>query len=713
MNKYDSMLLLKNPKLLTDIITYSRNDKYHTKSISIVNQDLSFPINNDKINKADYNDVNFIVGKKIKHKSKRKVKNTLHVDKNVVKIEEDLDFNEINDKRTARSSKNIKLKKNNRSKNLIHDNETINKESDAKDVYLEELQTVNELAIKLNISTADIIKWLFLQGISVTINQLLDISISTLVAKHYSFNVLKQPAVKVKNISRYSRQEEGRLRAPVITLLGHVDHGKTSLLKYIRKDNTVTQEAGNITQSIGAYEVFVDTNEDVKKLIFLDTPGHEAFVSMRERGVDLTDLAILVVAADDGLRPQTIEAIYYIQDRKLPFIVAINKIDKIEANVSKVEEELMQYDISQREEDGYSKIIKVSSLNGDNVDNLLASITSLSKIYQWRSEPNQPAKGTIIEAYLNKKKGPVAQLLIKDGTLNVGDIIVSGKFYGKVKAIYNSINKKVGNIESTSLAEILCFTEVPVVGLSFTIVKNEKEARLMTNKYKSTNFNSIVLNNRISLDDLSTKGVKTVLKQINLIIKTSTIGVINAIVHTLSQIKQDKVQLNILMATCGEVSLKDIDLAVTSHSTILVFDLNLTPHIVRYAENKGIFLKSFNIIYHLVEYVEQKMLKSVDIEYEKDILGYSLVKNLFNINKGVVAGCFVESGKLKKNAYFQLKRLGQEIYIGSIDSLKRVKDDVEEVNEGNECGVLCKDYYFWEIGDYLECYELKALDKTL
>lgn len=713
MNKADSMLLLKSPKLLTDIITYSRNDKYNTQIPSIINQKISFSTNSDNINKVDYNHVDFIVGKKGKQKNKRKAKSITNTAKDEIKIEKDIDFSEVDEKIIIRNSKNSKPKKKSKDKKIINSKDIIDKELEIKDIYLEELLTVNELAINLSVSTTDIIKWLFLQGISVTINQLLDLSISTLVAKHYSFNVLKKPVFKIEKNNDEVKQEEGRLRAPVITLLGHVDHGKTSLLKAIRKDNMFIQEAGNITQSIGSYEVFVENDTFVKKLIFLDTPGHEAFINMRERGVDITDLVILVVAADDGLRPQTIEAINYIQDRKIPFIIAINKVDKVEADISKLEDDLSHYDIVKEEKSNNSNVIKISSLNGHNIDKLLSCIIGMSKLYQWKSEPNQLAKGTILEACLNKKKGPVAQLLIKDGTLHKGDIIVAGEFYGKVKALFNGLGKNVESIESTSLAEVLCFTQVPVVGLSFVVAKNEKEAKAMVDRYEAIEQTNKTLNNRISLDDLNSRGVRTVIKQLNLIIKTSTRGVIEAIIHTLSKIKQDKVQLNILMADCGEVSFKDVDLAISSNSTILVFDLNVTTNISRYADKKTVSIKRFDIIYNLIEYVEHHMLQYIDIEYKKNILGHSKVKSLFNINKGVVAGCFVESGKLKKESFFQLRRLDKDVFVGSIDSLKRLKDDVEEVNEGNFCGLLCKDYNSWEIGDSLECYELKALEKTL
>lgn len=713
MNKHNSVLLLKSPKVLNDIITHTRNSEYYVNVENFTRTDISYNFKSDKNNKSHYKDIDFVVEKKNKNKNKKKIKNNLFFEKDVLKIEEDLGFPKPNSKAVASSLKITKSKKDNKlDSNTIH-NDLGNQETVDKNVYLNDLLTVQELALKLRVSTSDIIKWLFLQGISVTINQLLDISISTLVAEHYAFNILKDPLIKTNSLNNSPIEEEGRLRAPVITLLGHVDHGKTSLLQAIRKDNLSIKEAGNITQSIGSYELLINNDPLINKLIFLDTPGHEAFVSMRKRGADITDIVILVVAADDGLRPQTIEAIRHISNRNLPFIVAINKIDKPQADVHKVEQELLEYEFISKNINKKQIIVPVSSLEYYNIDYLLNSLVSLSKKHKWKSNPNKSAQGTIIEAYLNKKKGPVAQVLIKNGTLFVGDVIVAGKLYGKVKAISNSSNINIKKVESTALADILCFNQVPLAGQPFLVVKNEKEAKMLIRQYSGIVHNGLVLNSRISLEDIKNREAKTVIKKINLIIKTNTRGSIDAIVHTLANLPQEKVQLNLLMKDCGEVSLKDIDLAYTSNSVILVFGLNITPSIFHYAEDRKVSISRFNVIYDLVDYIQQKMLEFVEVEYKKNILGYSRVKSLFTINKGIVAGCFVQSGKLKKTAHFQLKRGQEEIYNGLIDSLKRVKDDVDEVVEGNECGVLCKDYNLWQIEDSLECYELEALEKKL
>lgn len=713
MNRYESIFYLKEPKLLNDIITYRDNDQYKIDVNNIINNDSLFVNKTEKLNKNSYKDFHYIEEKKAKNKQKKKVRTKIHVDKNVSDIQDGLEFNDLKRGTFVRNIKNIKQKKSHK-ETLRSTFDTPQQDSLAsKNIYLNDLLTVQELSVKLSVSTTDIIKWLFLQGISVTLNQCLDLSVSTLVAEHYSFNILKKQVSKKKKFDKKLKESSGRLRSPVITLLGHVDHGKTSLLKAIKKDNIFITEAGNITQSIGSYELFVESLGSRHKLIFLDTPGHEAFVSMRERGADITDIVVLVIAADDGLKPQTIEAIRHIQNRNLPFIVAINKIDKFEADVSKVRKQLQDYDIFEKNNQGIDIIIEVSSLSGYNIDLLLNTLINLSKYYAWKSDPNRIAEGIILEASLNKQKGPIAQLLVQDGTLYLGDIIVAGNLYGRIKALRNSLRQDVQKLESVSLVDVLCFTKVPMAGLPFIVCKTEKEAKNLINQRIHRDNTLSILNNRISLDEVQKKGLKKIVKRVNLIIKTNTKGSIDAVLHMLSSIPQDKVQINLLTVACGEVSMKDVELAITSNSLILAFGLKIPLSISQYLENKPVLISEFYVIYDLVDYVKKYMLKFVDVEYTKNILGQAIIRNLFNINKGVVAGCFVQSGKLKKHAKFELKRSREIIYSGKIDSLKRIKQDVEEVYTGNECGVLCKDYIEWEVDNIIECYDLQPLEKTL
>nr|YP_009502150.1 translation initiation factor IF-2 [Porolithon onkodes]ASB29751.1 translation initiation factor IF-2 [Porolithon onkodes] len=713
MNKYESIFCLKSPKLLNDIIAYSNNDQYIVNVDSIINEQSIFISKSEKLNKNSYKDFDYPEEKKTKNKQKKKARAKIYLDKNVADLQDELEFNDINNGVFTRNVKNIKSKKN--YKDNIY--ETIeNAQTDIvipKSVYLDDLLTVQELASKLNISTTDIIKWLFLQGISVTINQSLDLSISTLVAEHYSFTILKEKIPNKKKIIKQSDEFSGRLRSPIITLLGHVDHGKTSLLNAIRENNVVIKEAGNITQAIGSYELFVERLGNNFKLILLDTPGHEAFVRMRERGADITDIVILVIAADDGLKPQTIEAIQHVKNRNLPFIVAINKVDKPEANVSRVKNQLLDYGIFDKDAYNNKIIIEVSSLSRYNIDLLIDSLIDLSKYYGWKSNPLKKAEGIILEAFLDKKKGPIAQLLVQNGTLFLGDIIVAGNMYGKVKALQNNLKQSISKSESTSLVDALCFAKVPVAGLPFIVCKTEKEAKFFASQQALSNKTFSVLNNRISLDEVQKKGLKKIVKRVNLIIKTKTQGSIDAIMQMLSSIPQDKVQINLLAVSCGEVSMKDVELAITSNSLILVFGLKVPLNILQYLEDKHILISEFYVIYDLIDYVKMHMLQFVDVEYTKNILGNAVIKNLFTINKGIVAGCFVQSGKLQRYAKFELRRNDNSLYVGTIDSLKRVKQDVAEVYSGNECGILCKDYTNWDIGNSIECYDLQPLDKTL
>lgn len=708
MNKYESILHLKSPKFISDIIVDTSVKPSTIELNSIVNQPI-YNTKSGKKSKLNYKNVDVIESKRTKNKQNKKPRNKIYVAKNISTINEALEVNDNHNIAFTRNSKNLKNKKLNKEKVSIINNNTYY----SRDIYLDDLLTVQQLATKLNVLSTDIIKWLFLQGISVTINQSLDISISTLVAQHYSFNVLKHNPKNNLSVNQKIEKQEGEIRAPVVIVFGHVDHGKTTLLKAIRQDNQLFQEAGNITQLMGCYEFLINHDVNIKKLIFLDTPGHEAFINMRERGAEISDVAVLVISAVDGLKPQTVEVINHIQNNKIPFIVAVNKIDHPDADIDKVKKQLLKFNVSDKDVYNNQMIIGVSALTGENVDLLLSSLINLSKNLQLKSDPSKSAEGTILEAYLDKQRGPVAQLLIQNGTLFQGDIIVSGNLYGRVKAIHNSMNQKVELLESTALANILCFTEVPNVGLSFKVVSNEKTAKITAAQDIHMSAPVSLLNTRISLEDISDKVIKRIIKQVNFVIKTNSQGSINAIVHTLSKLPQDKVQINLLLVSPGEVSFKDIDLSSTSNSIVLAFDLSVSSNILNYAEKMRVTVKKFNVIYDLINYVKQHMLEFVDIDYEKEIVGYAEVRNTFGINKGVVAGCFIQSGKLKRKAYFHIKRKNKNIYSGLLDSLKNVKEDVDELVAGNECGVLCKEYNAWELNDILECYELKPLEKTL
>nr|AYR05871.1 translation initiation factor 2 [Lithothamnion sp.] len=717
-NKYESILYLEKPKLLYDLTEDSSNS-LEIEIPNIIN--TSYSMKNEKKSQQNFKSLDTIENKKYKLKQKKKIRSKVHINDDFSDTTEDLELDEIRALPFLRPPKNLKTKKINKNKVIISsdivpevaDNTNILSSSDGKQIYLDKLLTIQELAEKLNIPSTEIIKWLFLQGISVTINQLLDSSVLTLIAEHYSFVVLQEKikynSLKNNNIQQY----KGQLRSPVITLLGHVDHGKTTLLNFIRKNKQFNKEAGNITQAIGSYEVILDNKKKIKKLIFLDTPGHEAFISMRKRGVEITDLVILVVSADDGLKPQTIESIDHIRNRNLPFVVAISKIDKIDANIDKVKKQLSALNINDKDSGGTVPIVGVSALTGENIDLLLSNLLILSEAQNLRSDPSQKARGVVLEAYLDKQRGPIAKILVQDGTLIVGDIIVAGSIYGKVKAIENSFKCKVTSIKSTTLAEVLGFPNVPDVGLSFKVVQDEKIAKYQSSNYVASKTISNSLNARIALEAFNINGSNCVAKQVNIIIKTDAQGSIDPIINAFSKIPQEKVQLNILSVASGEISLKDIQLASTSNSIILAFNIKISSAILSSAENAGIIVKYFDIIYDLVDYLKTYMLTFVEIEYTEEVLGHAEVRDVFSINKGVVAGCFVQDGKLKKDAYINVIREGRIVYNGILSSLKRIKEDVEEVLSGNECGLMCTDYNLWQINDQIETYMSQPLEKTL
>ena len=713
MNTHEPILNLRSPKLLTLRYFSDNSNSFSADHLENSVDYLSFDDREAKQEKSAYEVSDFLETKKSKVRQRKKKKNKISLDRSeeLPNVQDELVLNEtqINDTSTSSNSKSK-----NCLDNMLHSRQDCaDLSSLANDIYIDSLITVQELAAKLRIHSSDIIKWLFLQGISVTINQLLDISVSTLVAQHYSFNVLQTPSKNDTATSMHLMKQSGRLRAPIIALLGHVDHGKTTLIKAIGKSNAFLKEAGDITQSICSYEIFVSQNSRREKLIFLDTPGHEAFAGMRQRGISIADLAILVVSAADGLQPQTYEAISYIQEKNIPFVVAINKIDKQDANISRTRKQLIDAGIESSSLRINSAIIEVSALSCENIDLLLSTLIRLSKTQDLKSDPSLKAEGVILEAYLSKQKGSIAQLLVRNGTLFVGDVVLAGNSYGKVKAISDSAGQKIQSIESAALAEILCFNEVPNPGLLFKVVDNEKIAKTLALDCRIKMSSASSLNHRISLDDSSRNYTKAVGKQANFIIKTATQGAIDPILYALSSLSQSKVQINLLLVASGEVSLKDIELASTSDSVILLFGLSISSRVVHVVERKNVTIKTFGIIYDLLSYVESYMLQFVDLDYEKQILGQARVRSLFPVKHGIVAGCFVLIGRLKRKSYFQVKRDNRHIYTGSLDSLKKVKDDVDEVLEGNECGVMCNEYSLWENEDLIECYELKPLKKVL
>ena len=744
----ESIFLLKNPML---VYTLEEIEKIEKKSLIldtsleiIDDQDIKlasdFTPKFEKKNKNSSRSENNIEDKKNKTKIKKQVRSQMILDNDEIFIDDHkLITNSNKDSvnislpklsKQKKQKKKIKVKK-----NLLKDiSDTINlntqylqgtkinhdhldKNIVKKEIIIDSPLTIEQLGYKLNVPEAAIITWLFLQGVSVTINQVVDISIASQVASHYDFTILDS-SIHHSIHTRENHKNKidiinGQKRAPIIVIFGHVDHGKTTLLDSIRKTNTVSDEVGGITQSIIGYEVEHQYFATKEQLVFLDTPGHQAFSSMRLRGAQVSDIAILLIAADDGLKTQTIEAIDYIMSNQIPYIVAINKTDKLDLNLSTVRKQLADYNIIDQNMSGNSNIIEISALTGKNIDLLLNQICALSNKLSLKFDKNSLAQGTILESYLDKQMGAVANIVIRNGALKVGHTIVSGNTYGRIKAIMDNTGSKINYATASSVVNIYGFPSVPEAGLHFQVVKSEKNSKYLINeyihKYTESKINKL-LNKRITLDSCSNKSR---LKQVNLIIKADTQGSIEAIINSLTQIPQNKIQLNILSATSGCISRKDIDLATTSKSAIIGFNTNLETSISKLAKKLDLNIQKFEVIYDLLEYLQDYMLNLMDIEYDKVEIGEATIKTVFHVNKGMVAGCIVNRGKLKRNAHIVIYRDQELLYTGKLDSLKQMKDNIDEVLEGNECGVMCNNYNDFVKFDIIKVYELIQVQKVL
>lgn len=566
--------------------------------------------------------------------------------------------------------------------------------------------TIPELSELLVVNDTEIIKALFFKGISVTMNQLIDVKTAILVGEEFDVEVKfletqedegKKPEVLEKDSGNQEK------RPPIIAVMGHVDHGKTSLLDYIRNTQTAKKESGGITQKLGAYEVEVEYKDEKKKLVFLDTPGHEAFSGMRSRGIQVTDIAILVVAADDGVRPQTIEAIKYIQSSNVPLIVAINKIDKEDANVENIKQELSKYSLIPESWGGDTLMVPISAKQGTNIENLLELIVLLSEVENLTADPSALAQGTILEAHIDRTKGAIASLLVQTGTLKLGDILVAGDSIAKIRGILDSNGDRVDSVSPSSPALIWGLSKAPKAGDTFMIYLDEKEAKLAVQKAQEMDRNNPVnqpINESYNLSDLDIKG------KINLIIKTDIQGSVEAIVNTIYKMSHPKVQIKVLYAAPGEITETDIDFAYTSNATVLAFNTTLASGARKAAKNANVVIKESDVIYDLFDYVQDMIDLVVGPEYDEQFIGSAIVKNIFPLGKSFVAGSFVSEGKLVQGCHIKINRGDEIVYQGSLDSLKRLKDDVVEVKENLECGIFLKDFDGWAEDDVIKAFNL-------
>ncbi len=581
--------------------------------------------------------------------------------------------------------------------------------------------TVQELADKLSLESSEIIKSLFFKGITATVTQSLDLATIETVAEEFGVPVLQDDVQEAaeKTVDMIESDDIDSLikRPPVITVMGHVDHGKTSLLDSIRESRVASGEAGGITQHIGAYQVEFEHESKKKKLTFLDTPGHEAFTAMRARGTKVTDVAVLVVAADDGCRPQTLEAISHARAAKVPIVVAINKIDKEGASPEKVMQELSEKDLIAEDWGGDTVMVPVSAIKKQNIDKLLEMILLVSEVEDLQANPNRSAKGTVIEAHLDKAKGPVATLLVQNGTLKSGDVLAAGSVLGKIRAMVDEHGNRIKEAGPSFPVEALGFSEVPTAGDEFEVYSDEKTARTIVGDRatdaRATKLAQQMASRRVSLSSLSTQANDGELKELNLILKADVQGSVEAILGSLEQLPKNEVQVRVLLSAPGEITETDIDLAAASGSVIIGFNTSLASGAKKAADANDVDIREYEVIYKLLEDIQLAMEGLLEPDLVEESLGKAEVRATFAVGKGSIAGCYIQTGKLQRNCSLRVIRSEKVVFEGNLDSLKRSKDDVKEVNTGFECGVGCDKFSSWIEGDIIEAFKFVTKKRTL
>ena len=588
-------------------------------------------------------------------------------------------------------------------------------------VVPEDNLTVQELADMLSVESSEIIKSLFFKGIIATVTQTLDMPTIEAVAEEFGVPVLQDDVEEAakKTVEMIEEQDLKHLirRPPVVTVMGHVDHGKTSLLDAIRQARVAAGEAGGITQHIGAYQVEVKHNDEPRKLTFLDTPGHEAFTAMRARGTKVTDVAVLVVAADDGVRPQTLEAISHARAAEVPIVVAINKIDKEGASPDRVKQELSEQNLLAEEWGGDVVMVPVSAIKGENIDKLLEMLLLVTEVEDLQANPDRMARGTVIEAHLDKAKGPVATLLIQNGTLKTGDVVAAGPVLGKVRAMVDDNRQRLKEAGPSCAVEALGFSEVPTAGDEFEVYPDEKSARAVVgdraSDARATRLAQQMASRRVSLTAMSGQANEGELKELNLILKADVQGSVEAILGSLEQLPKDEVQVRVLLSAPGEVTETDVDLAAASGAVIVGFNTSMASGAKKAADATGVDVRDYDVIYKLLEDIQLAMEGLLEPELVEEALGEAEVRAVFTIGKSAVAGCYVTNGKLHRNCRVRVHRGKQIVFEGDLDSLRRNKDDVKEVATGFECGVGTDRFANWEDGDRIEAFKMVTQRRKL
>lgn len=580
------------------------------------------------------------------------------------------------------------------------------------EITIPENITVKDLAVEMKITSSEVIKKLFNLGVMATINNEVDFDTAYLIAQEFGINAIKKNIVTDEDIlidETEDKEEDLKPRPPVIVVMGHVDHGKTSLLDAIRKTNVIEGESGGITQHIGAYQVEVGG----RQITFLDTPGHEAFTSMRARGAMITDIAILVVAANDGVMPQTVEAINHAKAAGIPIIVAVNKIDLPDANPEKVKQELMQYELVPEEWGGDTIFVPISAKQSIGIDNLLEMVLLEADVLELKANPTKQAKGTIIEAKLDKARGPVATMLVQRGQLDVGDTIIVGSTIGRIRTMKNAKGKSLKFAGPSTPVEITGLHSVPETGDTFYEVKDEKTAKHLIEKRKyEERQKTIAKSTAVTLDDLFSKIASENLKQLNLIVKADVQGSVEALKQSLEKLSNEEVKVKVIHSNVGAVTQTDVTLAQVSKAIIIAF--NVRPEVIAktIADKEEVEIKTYSVIYDAINDVEAAMKGLLDPVYKEVVIGNAEIRQIFKVsNVGTIAGCYVLTGKVSRNAGIRVIRNNIVIHDGKLISLKRFKDDAKEVDKGYECGLQIENYNDIEEGDMLEVYVMEEVKR--
>ena len=580
-----------------------------------------------------------------------------------------------------------------------------------KHIKLPETIAVKDLASKMSYTAAEVVKKLFMMGVMATINQEIDFDTAALVASEFGVTCEElPPEVDPTEIPEIEDDPKSlKLRPPVVTVMGHVDHGKTSLLDCIRNTHVQTHEAGGITQHIGAYQV----NCKGKKIVFLDTPGHEAFTAMRARGAQITDIAILVVAADDGVMPQTIEAIHHAKSAGVPIIVAINKIDKPGANPDRVKQELMEQGLVPEEYGGDTIMVPVSAKKQIGIDDLLEMVLLVAEVKELKANPNRDARGVIVEAKLDKGRGPVATVLVQNGTLRIGDSVVCGTTYGKVRAMVNDRGENVKKAGPSVPVEILGLNDVPEAG-DILAVLEEKQARSIAEARIERQRNDLIKSKKVSLDDLFHQIQEGDIKDLNIVIKADVQGSVEALSSSLLKLnKNDEVRVSIVHSGVGAVNESDVMLASASNALIIAFNVRPDANARKLADTENIDIRTYRVIYDAINDVKDAMSGMLKPKYKEVVQGRVEIRQVMKFSKALVAGSYVLEGKICNNSKIRIIRDNIEIFDGEIDSLRRFKDEVKEVNAGYECGISIVDFRDFKEGDIIEAYTMEEIATTI